>query len=497
MALVLSATSAPAATKRAKKDTTSKRRTAVTKKVKPPKKGKKAPVVEEEVAPAAPMEAFGTSEPEEASDAPAQATPAPSVKPNLTPAPRTDAPALSTTTPAPNAAPAAAVAPAAAWVGSVAVLAVAREPGSAEMAAQLQGELGRLLASHSDVQLVDLGQSFPPPAPASLVEGDKLFEEAKSLYDNLDPESAVPKFQAAANFYAEHPAELNPDMLARVYIFLGAAQLLNNDKDGAHVAFLRALAAEPTATPDVNSFGGDVQSAFSAAQEEHQKKAQGTLTVESLPAGAKVTVHGKEVGVTPLKDLALPAGRHAVVVTHPGYTPHAVFQEISSTQPATVKTELEPAPGLAPVLDAARMASTEKAFEAGTMPPEAGAIADRLGARYVVLAAVQRDRKGRARAELQAWDTRTQARLRGVTIIPGSKDRDEGALAASERVHQFVTGALAPSNPGFAMPALMKKPWFWAAVGGAALVTTGVVVYASQDRAPGLGPISGTPGLGF
>lgn len=496
MALVLSATSAPAATKRAKKDA-SKRRPAVTKKVKPPKKGPKAPV-EEEVAPAAPMEAFGTSDADEPSDTPAQATPAPSVKPSLTPTPKPDAPALATETPAPAASPTAPTAPEApAWVGSVAVFAVAREPGSAELASQLQGELGRLLAGHNDVQLVDLGQAFPPPAPASLQEGEKLFAEGKELYDNLDPETAITKFQAAATFYTEHPAEVTPEQLARAYIFLGGSQVLNNDKDAARVAFLRALAADPSATPDVGTFGGDVQAVFVTAQEEHQKKGPGTLSIESFPAGAKVTVRGKDAGVTPLKDMTLPAGRHAVVVTHPGYAPYAVFQEVTSTQPATVKAELEPAPGLAPVLDAARMASTEKAFEAGVMPPEAGAIADRLGARYVVLAAVQRDRKGRPQAQVQAWDTRTQARLRGVTIVPGSKERDEGALAASERVHQFVTGAVPASSPGFAMPALMKKPWFWAAVGGAALVTTGVVVYANQDRAPGLGPISGTPGLGF
>ena len=110
---------------------------------------------------------------------------------------------------------------------------------------------------------------------------------------------------------------------------------------------------------------------------------------------------------------------------------------------------------------------------------------------------MQRDRKGRPQAQLQAWDTRTQARLRNVTIVPGGKDKDEAPLAASERVHQFVTGAMVPGNSGFAMPELMKKPWFWAAVGGAAVVTTGVVIYATQDKAPGLGPISGAPGLPF
>ncbi|XXF75997.1 PEGA domain-containing protein [Myxococcaceae bacterium GXIMD 01537] len=505
MALVMGATSASAAAKRTKKDAA--KRPAATKKV----KTKKAPP-EETVEPAAPMEAFGTSSNEESAEAPApapapaataQQAPAPAptpavapAKPNLMPA---AVPAATAQKPAPEAAPTAPVAAPAAqdWVGSVAVFAVAREPGSAEAALRLQEELSQQLGGRPDVQLVNLAEAFPPPAPASLLEGDKLFEEGKSLYDNLDPEAAMPKFQAAADFYIEHPAELQPERLARIYIFMGASQLLNGDKDAANVAFLRALAAEPSVQPDNGLFGGEVQSAFAAAQEESQKRGKGTLTIETTPAGAQVTVRGRKLGVTPVTGVELPAGRHAVVISYPGYTPYAVYQEVASGRPTEMKQTLEPTPGLAPMLDAARQASTEKAFDAREMPAEAGAIADRLGARYVVLAAVQRDRKARPRAELQAWDTRTKSRLRGISIIPGSTDKDETVAGASERVHQFVTGANLPGDSSFAMPEFMKKPWFWAAVGGAALVTTGVVVYANSGGVPGYGPVSGTAGLGF
>lgn len=509
MALLLGATSASADTPRAKR-ASSKRRPAVTKKAKPSKRVKKAPPVEEDPEEAPPMEAFGgeddvdeehaasgTTSNAPAQDVPAQATPTPDLAPKLTPPPPSSSPpALSTATSAPSK-PLETPAATPDWVGSVAVFAVPREPDTAEAAARLQAELGFLLSSKPDVQVVNLGEVFPAPAPVSLQEGDALFAEGKSLYDNLDPEAALPKFQAAADFYTQHPAVLDPERLARVYIFMGASKLLNNDKDGAHVAFLRALSADPAAQPDLTLFGGDVQEAFSEAQAAHAKKEGGTLTIESFPPDAKVTVRGKDLGRTPLKDVALPAGHHAVVVTYPGYAPYAVYQEVSATNPATVKAELEPAPGLAPLLETARRAASEDAFDSDVMPAEVGAIADRLGARYVVLAAVERERKGRMRAELQAWDTRTQNRLRGIKLLPDSKDRDEGALAAVERVHPFLTGATKPSDSSLALPSFMKKPWFWVAVGGAALVTTGVVVYASQDRAPGLGPISGTPGLNF
>lgn len=496
MALVLSASSASAAPPKKPATKTAKKRTTTTSTSKTAKgtKAKKTPPPEESDVP----EAF-PDKGDEATE--------PSDTPAVTPAPKTEAtaPKAGTTAPAPKLTPqakptltatprATETSPAApAWAGSVAVLAVAREPGSAEMASQLQDELGRLLSTHKDVQLVQLGEAFPPPAPDSLAEGDKLFDDGKSAYDNLDPEAAAAKFQLAADFYVHHPAEMRPEQLANTYIYLGASQQLNGDKDAARVAFLRALAVAPSVQPDNGLFGGDVQSAFLAAQEESRKKGPGTLSVESQPSGAKVTVRGKELGDTPLKDVELPAGRHAVVVSRPGYAPYAVLQEVSSTQPAVVKAELEPAPGLSAILDAASQAASAKAFESDIMPAEAGAIADRLGARYVVFAAVSRDRKGRARAELQAWDTRTQSRLRGVTILPGSKD--ETAMGASERVHAFVTGAVKPAT-SMALPAFMKKPWFWAAVGGAAVVTAGVVYYASSGQ-PGYSPITGSTGLHF
>jgi hypothetical protein len=494
MALALSASAAQAAAPRKR----TKSATTKTVKAKKPKKGAKTQGTFEapEAFPETPAQAEG-DEPG-ASDTPV-ATPKPSgtpgAKPALTPT-KPAAPATATTDPAPaKTEPANPAAPA--WAGSVAVFAVARTPASADVAVQLQEELSTHLSARRDVQLVDLAEAFPSPAPASLREGDKLFEEGKAAYDNLDPESAAPKFQAAADFYTQHPAEMEPSRLARAYIFLGASQLLNNDKEGARLAFVRAIAADASQAPDINLFGGDVQQAFGAAQEEFKKRSAGSLTVESVPAGAKVLVRGKEVGVTPLKDLAVPAGRHAIVITRPGYAPYAMFQEVDGSKPAEVKAELEPAPGLAPLLDAARQASTERAFEGDVMPAEAGAIADRLGARYVVLAAVSRDRKGRTRAEVQAWDTRNKTRLRDVTIVPGSKDRDETAVFAANRVYTFITGAGETSGSGVASSSFLKKPWFWAAVGGAAVVTAGAVYYFNQDDGPAIGPISGTPGFSF
>jgi hypothetical protein len=383
---------------------------------------------------------------------------------------------------------------------STVVLAIARSANAADSAAELQAELNRLLGEKPDVQLVDLATAFPPPEPPSLAEADALFNAGKDLYDNLDPEAAAGKFLAAVDAYEKHPIAFKPEQLARTFIFLGASQLLNGDKDGAKLSFQRALAASPTTQPEAAMFGADVQTAFTDAAQGFKEQEKATLAVDSKPSGATVTLRGEELGVTPLKSVPVHAGRHPVIISLPGYVPYASYPQVGPGKSAEVKPALEPLPALGEVLTAANRATSERAFDADRMPPEASQIAEKVGARYVVFAAVEKDKRDPAEAELQVWDVTTRSRLRGVEVVLGSRDPDESTASAANRIHGFLTGAMLPgpvSSSGGGVPAVMKKPWFWAAVVGGAAVVTGGILYATQDKSRPNGIGSGFPGLGF
>jgi len=380
------------------------------------------------------------------------------------------------------------------------VLAVARSDNAQDAASQLQTELSRLLSEKPDVQLVDLASTFPPPPLPSLAVADALFEEGKGLYDNLDPEAAAGKFLGAVEAYEKHPVAFKPERLATTLIFLGASQLLNGDKDGAKLSFQRALAASPKTQPDAAMFGADVQTAFTDVQQAFNAQEKALLAIDSKPSGATVTVRGEEVGVTPLKSVPVHAGRHPVIISLPGYVPYASYPQVAPGKTAEVKPQLEPLPALAGVLAAAGRATTEDAFDADKMPPETAQIADKVGARYVVLAAVEKNKRDPAEAQLQVWDVTTKSRLRGLEVELGSRDPDNSTVAAADRIHGFLTGAspLAPVSTASSMPPVMKKPWFWAAVVGGAAVVTGGIVYATQERnRPGPGFGTGIPGLPF
>jgi TolA-binding protein len=404
-------------------------------------------------------------------------------------------------------APAATVTPAApakpAAANGTVVLAIARSANAQDSASQLQEELGRLLSQKPDVEVVDLASAFPPPPPPSLAEADALYDAGKDLYDNLDPEAAAGKFLAAIDAYEKHPVAFKPERLANAFIFLGASQLLNGDKEGAKLSFQRALAAHPKTQPDTGMFGADVQTAFTDAQQAFNAEAKATLTIDSKPSGATVTVRGEEVGVTPLKSVPVHAGRHPVIISLPGYVPYAAYPQVAPGKTAEVKSQLEPLPALGEVLSAAGRATTEKAFDSDRMPPDVGQIATKLGARYVVLAAVEKNKRDPAEAELQVWDVTNKSRLRGLEVELGSKDPDNSTVSAADRIHGFLTGTSmvarldSSSSSKGGMPQIMKKPWFWAAVVGGAAVVTGGVLYATQDRRGGGWGSSGVPGLGF
>ncbi|MBL0693871.1 PEGA domain-containing protein [Comamonas sp. JC664] len=425
--------------------------------------------------------AFGTPEEEAAtqvpplvtSDAPARSAPPPALK--------TEATATSPVT----------------ATGPLALFTVARMPALEDAARKLEDDLLRQLKAGGGVELVDLSVVFPPAPPASLARADTLFEQGRSDYDNLDPESAEAKFLAAAEAYTQHPAELNTERLANAYLFLGASRMLNGDSAAALDAFRRAVVAEPSTTPDAALFGQDVMKSYEQARAEVKARPAGTLVVESKPPGASVALRGRELGVTPLSGVEVPAGQHPVVVTLPGHASFAQYTDVASSKSTEVKATLEPTPGLAAVRDAASHAATEQAFERSTPPPETLAIAERLDARYVVIAAVSRGEKGRMQADLQAWDVRTQARLRGVQISLAPGEKKLTPAAAADQVRAFVNGVTVPrAAEGNTFSTIIKRPWFWAVVGGAAAVTAGAVFMAtSQDKGRPYNPVSG--GIGF
>lgn len=324
--------------------------------------------------------------------------------------------------------------------------------------------------------VVDVEARYPPPE-VSGAEGEALTKEGREAYDNLDVDLAVEKLERAVKFYEENPATVKVEPLAEIFVVLGASKLQDKKKKAeAKKDFVRALQTWPQVAPDPKLFGSDVQKAFADARKE-LGGATGKLSVTSDPGGAQVTVQGQPLGQTPLDaPVDVPAGPTFVQLQRPGYAPFGAAVEVQPGQTAAVDAKLAGAPAWEKNLAKAQALIGPGPFGAEALPPEAKTVARDAGARYLVLADVGAD------VQLQVWDTQDGQRLREVSFGPTD---DAGLEQAARQVQAWLTRpvvAEAPAGKPLALPPVLKKWWFWAAVGGVVVAGTVVGVAAGTAK---------------
>jgi hypothetical protein len=349
---------------------------------------------------------------------------------------------------------------------------------------RVEVELSKALKKKG-IALVDLEALFPPPAPESSEEGDRLFAKGREAYDNLDFDTSAQLLTQAAVFFIKRPAAAKPEQLSEIFLFLGASELQNGAKAQAQKEFTRALQMNPGLEPDAKYFGGDVQSAFNAAQNEMGSRAKGKLVVDSVPSGALVEAFGLSYGLTPLSDIELPAGRYLVQIKRPGFAATAAFPEVVAKQTVEVSQKLQAAPGLS----AARAAAEELLGKSDRDPADALQLGRAMNARYLVLATVSSASAAKNNLELELWNLQTLDRVRGVkfTVDSNGGGYENGAdavLSFVNRPSRVVSAEEVPAPPP-AGGSILKKWWFWTAIGTIAAVGVTTAVVASQPHGPG------------
>lgn len=358
---------------------------------------------------------------------------------------------------------------------SLVVLAFPSSDADAAVAAGVEFSLEEALAK-AGAPLAPLDELFPDDSAPSLARGDQLFEQGRRLFDGLDCSKAARRFEDAATFYSKHPAQVRPEVFARAYLFLGGCRFLDGNREGAIEAFTRAAQIDPAAAPDKSLFAQDVFDAWKEAVAAVEARQKSRLHVDASPPGSQIRVRGVVVGNSPIPAIDVPSGLALVQVTRPGHQRYGTLAEVSAGKPSGVVTTLQPLPALQAMREIAAAMATEESFAAASLPAEAAAVADRMGARFLLLTRVE---KGAARA--QVWDVVTGNRLKGIHVEPGGGEYDDAARAVRDWLNNP-----SPADVGANLTAtrLVKKWWFWTAIAGAAAVT-GVVVYAAtRPKAP-------------
>lgn len=103
------------------------------------------------------------------------------------------------------------------------------------------------------------------------------------------------------------------------------------DREATGPVLIRAAA--PTPTPVSTSWRSPAARAT---------QFRGTLALQSKPSGARVSINGKPVGVTPIVVSSLPAGSRVIRVTTDGYHPWSSAVRIVANQRNLVTATLDP-----------------------------------------------------------------------------------------------------------------------------------------------------------
>lgn len=339
----------------------------------------------------------------------------------------------------------------------------------------------------AEVPRADLGAQFPPPAVDQA--GAEAVKAARQAYEDLDYEAAQAKWTEALAAFTQHPEAADSKGLGEVHFFTAVLALQNGGKSQAKKAqeeFARALLHDPDLTLDPQTYGADAKKAFDKAVQEVAARGVAPLTIESEPVGAEVRLRGRSLGHTPLAEPpSVPVGRHLVTFSLPGHAPAGVLADVSKSG-STARGTLEAAQGYGELRAAAGGLVASGLGTRGKVPAGARKVATVARSRFLVVG---------DQVTAEVWDVETGNRLTGLPLASDS------AAETARRIKDFVlhpAPLLAEGDTADdaddGVP-LLKKWWFWTAVGVVAVggATTAGVVAANNSGGRPFNVVLGMP----
>ena len=153
----------------------------------------------------------------------------------------------------------------------------------------------------------------------ALKAGRDLLEEGRVLYQNAEPDQAIPMLEMAAEeLEAGIAATGNTDFLIDTWLTLGLAYTGLGDIDNANRAYREVVVLDPSRELDPISYPPEVIEAYRAVQAEVMAEGTGSLALNASVENAEIFVDGRSVGLAPVTVDNLPVGRHRIFVTADG-----------------------------------------------------------------------------------------------------------------------------------------------------------------------------------
>ncbi len=339
-----------------------------------------------------------------------------------------------------------------------------------------------------------------------LASAREKLELGRQQYLNLELAEAIETLTGAVeDFDASAAALEDPSDLGEALLFLGASQVFEGHNRAARHTFARLHIQMPYLEPDPNLFNPDIIEEYERAAPRDAQNPQGSITIESEPAGAIAYVDYVARGRTPLTIDSLAAGSHVVRVTRPGATPFVQEVTLRRRGSETVNAFLEDAtPGLAESVQGLRNHGLETIEEGDALSQIAASLElDKLG----IIQVSRGDNDTQVQLRFMMFDVPTgdhsPALVGPVPIAFGSLESgvrqliSQGLEVSLAEVVEAADDEQIPARSGGFThreeesegPAFYETWWFWTIVGVLVVggVTAGIVAAASGGGGQDLG----------
>lgn len=345
--------------------------------------------------------------------------------------------------------------------------------GPDEMAARLQGRSSLVLDTYA------------------LSQGMAMLDEGRVLYQNAEPDAAIPLLEAGVASLAEG-AKLsgNTGELIEGYLSLGLVQSAMGNSEAALQAFRSAVVLDPKRELDTMSYPPDVIELYTQAQSQVLDQGTGSLKVKGA-GEALVKVDGIELEGELAPELA--PGTHYIYATDADGARYSSVTEVTPGQEASVNVRFDGLSLAEPTADQnLRMTQTEQLYSALGAYAQTPLVllAGQVGDQVVIALYSARSKNFSQSLSAPAGSDPTQSI---VNLVPamGSYVTEAGDIRP-DRV-AFDVPALAPNDNTLLMELLLNPQpvsttdpqpetgprWgLWAGVGGVAALGAGAATWA-------------------
>lgn len=336
-----------------------------------------------------------------------------------------------------------------------------------------------------------MNPNFAEDRRAEIERGLAAISRGTTAFEDLDLQKALEELELGAGVLLSHQDTLDTNgrsALHRALLLLGVTALYDGDGAEADRFFVALALNAPRFEPGPAEHPSNVIERYAAVRAGLEQRATGTLRVETMPSGATVIVDGVVRGASPLEIGGLADGRHSLVIDRLGSKTAGALASVNGGTTSALELDLEPLPGASVLSQWTARDATEakRAIAAGRD----------LGVDRLALL-----RLDGLRREVEGWWV-DAAGDRAIARVVKTKVGEDAEVSA-DAILAAIAGAEEAQRRAVASPVaavegdgtdLVDRWWFWALVGGSALIAATAVTIAVVPRD---GPPSNSFILGF